>query len=236
MESPWLSSRKQLRNLIVYLLVFFSIWTLRATLLYPIDENLKAISETWRQVYADTIRLLIFVLPVFLYLRFFVKIQPFHYLYLNTPINRKGLLRASLVVIFVFIAGVLLDYLLAGEGRSLSILVPSWGWGDIPRVLLGLTMAPISEEIFFRGFLLRNFQDFMDFWRADLLTAMAFVAIHWPYWLYSQGYHLGLITLSARIFIIGILLGYLVHKSNSLWPSILAHILNNFLSGILSYG
>lgn len=236
METPSLSPRKQLRNLIIYLLVFFSIWALRATLLYPIDENIKAISETGRQVYADTIRLLIFVLPVFLYLGLIVKTQPLPYLYLNTAINRKGLLRASLVAILVFTAGVLLDYLLASEGRVLSIIFPSWGWGDVPRVLLGLTMAPISEEIFFRGFLLRSFQGSMDFWRANLLTAMAFVAIHWPYWLYSQGYHFGLLNLSVRIFIIGILLGYLVHKSNSLWPGILAHILNNFLSGALSFG
>lgn len=233
MQSTSLSPREQRRNLLIYLSLFFLVWAVRATLLYPIDENIKAISEPGRQVYADTIRLLIFVLPVFLYLTHIVKVLPLRYLYLNTPLNRKGLLQASLVLILVFILGVLLDYLMAGENRALSIAIPSWGWH---QVFLGLTIAPLSEEILFRGFLLRGFQGFMNFWLADLLTAIAFVAIHWPYWLYSQGFHLGLVNLSLRIFIIGILLGYLVHKSNSLWPSILAHMLNNFLSAVLLYG
>ncbi len=233
MESPSLAPGRQLRNLIIYLSIFFVVWALRATVLYPIDENIKAISDAWRQVYADTIRLLIFVLPVIIYLAFLAKVKPLRYLYLNTPVNRKGLLQASIVTILIFILGLLFDYILAGEGRHLSILIPSWQWYQI---FLGLPMAPLAEEILFRGFLLRAFQDFMNFWAADLLTSALFVAVHWSYWLYSQGLHMGLVMLSLRIFIIGILLGYFVRKSNSLWPSILAHILNNFISVALLFG
>ena len=226
-------TRRQLRNFTFYLLIFFAVWTVRATVLYPIDENIQLISAAWRQIYADTVRLLIWVVPVFVYLVMVDKVDPLPFLYLNTPLNRRGLLSGSIAVVTFFALGLVLDYTLVGNQRQLSIAMPSWPWHTI---LLGLPIAPIAEEILFRGFVLRQGQRFMGFWPTNVMTSLLFVATHWPYWLYSQGWHIGLILLSARIFITGMLLSYLVRKTNSLWPSIVTHILNNFVSVTVHIG
>jgi len=52
----------------LYLVAFFAVWTIRATLLYPIDQAIQAQSPAWRQVYADAVRILMWVVPVFVYL------------------------------------------------------------------------------------------------------------------------------------------------------------------------
>jgi membrane protease YdiL (CAAX protease family) len=227
-----LDTRRQLKNLALYLLAFFAVWTVRATVLYPIDESIRAVSAAWRQVYADTVRLLIWVVPVVAYLAIVDRAAPLRFLYLNTPVNRKGLLSGSTVVVGCFVLGLLLDYGLAGE-KQLSIVTQPWPWYAI---FLGLPITPMSEEILFRGFVLRKGQEFMEFWPANLLTSLLFVATHWPYWVYSRGWHVGLLTLSVRIFAIGTLLGYLVRRTNSLWPSIVTHLLNNLISVTVQVG
>jgi membrane protease YdiL (CAAX protease family) len=65
------------------------------------------------------------------------------------------------------------------------------------------------------------------------VASLLFTAIHWPYWLYSQGWSVGLLVTSAQIFLLALLLGYLVKKTESLWPSILTHLLNNLLSSLV---
>jgi len=69
-----------------------------------------------------------------------------------------------------------------------------------------------------------------SFHRANLFTAALFLLIHVPGWLYMQGPHWGLLSLGASIFVIGWVLGWLVEITQSLWPSILLHFLNNLLS------
>lgn len=216
-----------LRNLILFVLLFFAVWTIRATVLYPIDETIKSISPAWREIYAFGVRLLLWIAPVFIYLAAIDKVDAFQFLRLNTPIDKKGLLAASLLIV-TFLALIVLDqYALAGTQKHVVIDTQPWTWYAI---FLGLPIAPISEEILFRGFVLRKCQDFMGFWQANLVNGLLFVAIHWPYWLYSQGFGIGRLTTSVPILIIGLLAGYLVHKTNSLWPSIVLHLLNNFIS------
>ncbi len=216
-------------NVGLYILIFFALWTIRATLLYPIDETIQAQSPAWRQVYADAVRVIMWIVPVFVYLAVVDKVAPLQFLYLKTPVDRRGLLVGGVVAALYLACGFALTYLLAGNGqpKQISIDVTSWQWYNI---LLGVPIAPLAEEILFRGFVLRKLQGFARFWPANLLTAALFMAIHWPYWLYSQGWNTGLIAASLSVFGFGLLLGYLVHKTNSLWPSIVTHTLNNFIS------
>jgi len=37
----------------------------------------------------------------------------------------------------------------------------------------------------------------------------------------------------ANVFLLGCLFGWVMKKTNSLWPAIGAHIANNFLSGLI---
>jgi hypothetical protein len=84
-------------------------------------------------------------------------------------------------------------------------------------ILVGVVMAPVIEEIFFRGFLFNGFRQHLGWNKAALLSALFFSLAH-----------LQLVTLIPT-FILGYLLAYLFHKSNSLWPGIILHFsVNSF--------
>ena len=90
-------------------------------------------------------------------------------------------------------------------------------------VLMALIPA-IGEELLFRGLLLRQF----NFWLknmhwAIIVTAILFSALHMQFY--------GFIP---RM-LLGVLFGYLVWWSGSLWTSMLAHFINNLMAVIFYY-
>ena len=86
----------------------------------------------------------------------------------------------------------------------------------------GVLMAGFFEEMLFRGFLLYSFEKYMDITRAVLLTAMVFAFVHyiWLVWIWYL----------VQIAVLGVILGVLSWKSNSIYPSASVHILYNFIS------
>jgi membrane protease YdiL (CAAX protease family) len=85
------------------------------------------------------------------------------------------------------------------------------------RVVLAVAVViPVGEELFFRGLLLRGFLLRYGPGPALVLTAALFALVHLNPW--------GLVS----IFLVGILLGWLVLRTGSLWPACLAHGLYNF--------
>jgi len=226
------SSQKAAR-LGLYLAAFFAAWAVRATVLYPIDRAIRAQSPAWGQVYADAVRIGLWVVPVFVYLAVVDRVAPLRFLYLTTPVDRRRLLAGGALAALYLACGLALTVGLAGGPQHIAVDLASWRWYDL---LLGLPIAPLAEEILFRGFVLRKLQGFARFWPANLATAGLFVAIHWPYWLYSQGWNTGLLATSVGIFGLALLLGYLVRKTNSLWPSIVTHMVNNFISATVQIG
>ena len=81
--------------------------------------------------------------------------------------------------------------------------------------IVGAIFAPLVEEIFFRGFLFQGFRVRYGWVTAMLLSAAIFA-----------GAHLDLAVLIPT-FILGCLLAYVFHRSNSIWPGILLHFLVN---------
>jgi membrane protease YdiL (CAAX protease family) len=73
----------------------------------------------------------------------------------------------------------------------------------------------------------------LSFWSANLVQAALFTSIHWPNWLWVGGFHWSLVMTSVSIFLLGLLLGWLTRRTNSIWPAVAAHILNNFLAAFL---
>ena len=60
------------------------------------------------------------------------------------------------------------------------------------------------EEIPYRGFMLRKFGERMDFWLANLITSLLFLAIHLPGWIALHTFNPGA---AASVFILGVVLG-----------------------------
>jgi membrane protease YdiL (CAAX protease family) len=81
--------------------------------------------------------------------------------------------------------------------------------------IVGAIFAPLVEEIFFRGFLFQGFRERYGWASAMLLSAAIFALAH-----------LDLVVLIPT-FILGCLLDYVFHRSNSIWPGILLHFLVN---------
>ena len=81
-------------------------------------------------------------------------------------------------------------------------------------------MAPLAEELLFRGLTLRILEEAFPFWAANLLQALYFGLIHGN--LVQGGYAFGA----------GMLLGYLVKKKGTLAAGILCHFGVNF-SGVI---
>jgi membrane protease YdiL (CAAX protease family) len=89
--------------------------------------------------------------------------------------------------------------------------------------LAAVIVAPIVEEIFFRGFLFQGFRKRYGWVPALLLSSFIFAAAH--------------LDLAALIptFILGIILTYMYHHSNSLWPGMILHFLINATSTLSVY-
>lgn len=78
--------------------------------------------------------------------------------------------------------------------------------------------APVSEELFARGFLYRGWSEsFLRVPGAILLSSLVWTALHLQYdWFFF-----------GEVFSIGLLLGYLRYRFNSTWLTIFVHGLNN---------
>jgi sodium transport system permease protein len=80
------------------------------------------------------------------------------------------------------------------------------------------TIPALSEELFFRGFVLSGLRDALDRWSALLISSLAFGLFH-----YSAHRMIGSVLM-------GLLLGLLVLQTRSIWPALLAHLLFNGLN------
>ncbi|WMT71662.1 type II CAAX endopeptidase family protein [Bradyrhizobium sp. Ash2021] len=98
--------------------------------------------------------------------------------------------------------------------------------GSVWLLLIAFCVAaPISEELLARGFLYRGWSEsFLRVPGAILLSSLAWTALHMQYnWFFF-----------GEIFSIGVLLGYLRYRSNSLWLTIVLHGLNNLAATVQS--
>lgn len=90
-----------------------------------------------------------------------------------------------------------------------------------PGLLLGFALiAPIIEEVLFRGVLLQSFARHIPFFWANVIQAVLFAAMHEN-------------SLLAPFYItFGMICGRLTYKSKGLMPAILLHAINNTLASI----
>ena len=93
--------------------------------------------------------------------------------------------------------------------------------GLIFLFLAVVVMAPIGEEVVFRGFLQKFLEEYWkDITRAVLITSLFFAMIHFnPYW-------------TIQIYLLGVVLGFLSWKTKSVIPSIILHSINNGMAFI----
>ena len=104
-----------------------------------------------------------------------------------------------------------------------KIMQPESTLGLMFLFLAIVVMAPIGEEVVFRGFLQKFLEEhWKDITRAVLVTSLFFAIIHFnPYW-------------TIQIYLLGVILGFLSWKTKSIIPSIILHSINNGIAFILT--
>ena len=104
-------------------------------------------------------------------------------------------------------------------GKELGVCNPGIGIA-IFAVTAIVVLAPIAEEIFFRGFFFAGLRTRWSLWPAALLSGAIFGLVHAP-----TGP-----TAAIPLAGLGVGLAWLYNKTDSIYPCMLAHFLNNAIA------
>jgi membrane protease YdiL (CAAX protease family) len=107
----------------------------------------------------------------------------------------------------------------ATPGFMMDVLKSASADGALWLLVIAFCVAaPVTEELFARGFLFRGWSEsFLGPYGAILLSSIVWTSLHLQYEWFFFG----------EVFSIGLLLGYLRHRTRSTWLTIILHGLNN---------
>lgn len=149
---------------------------------------------------------------------------------LNPTSSKWILIAILLVILFIPIIAaiaILIQYILGLpiENPQLDFLLPDqFSWtGALGMLVLGGIIVPFAEELFFRGVLYQWLRDKAGIWIGILGSSMVFGLLH------------GDLSVAGATFVMGIVLAWIFERSNSLWPSVTIHIVNNSIKIFLLY-
>lgn len=221
--------------LIMLILVFFLMFVLPMLSYFNILSSDKTVQmdqipESVRQ----TIEIIAFILQIALFMVLPIIVVLLWYSLVNKLTIKEGISHLKLKLegidvvflwgiisgIVMLVIGIAISYILVmakqnPEGNVQQILK----YFSIPSAFILVTIQPISEEIFFRGFLLEKIGSFFGEIIAIFVTAILFGLAHMGY----GGYYPVVFPM-----LLGLVLGAVVVKTKNLYSSITAHILFNF--------
>ncbi len=221
---------------LVYAIFFALLVTLGTTIhLYTIRQ----LSQNNYLVYASMAQSLLFSFVVLAYL--FARRDTIKQALQDLGLSRRSWgFRYILYGVGLFAAIFLLEIIISAFQAITGVQLPT----NVTQIFSGLPfwfllfsviVVPVNEEILFRGFLVPKIgatlisalrkptrQDYtFAMWAGILISALIFGALH--YLSYNS------ISEFIAAFVFGILAGYVRMKNNSLYPSIIAHMLVNLL-------
>lgn len=108
--------------------------------------------------------------------------------------------------------------------ETYETLMENIGFGDLSLILViySVIIAPVSEELIFRGVTMSYARRIMPFWLANIFQAFLFGVFH------------GNVVQGAYAFVVGLFCGYVCHRSGSIYLSILFHFLFNLWGTFMS--
>ena len=125
---------------------------------------------------------------------------------------------AIAIAVFFWVADFWLQtYFFLDDGKKDAVEIQSdiKLFGSISMVLAICFLAPIAEEVLFRGILLKGLVDKLSPLWSILLSSLLFAAIHFS------------LNDGLTLFVVAVGYSMLTLKARSIWPAILAHIINN---------
>lgn len=164
------------------------------------------------------IYLIVFLVPIFLYLKFKEKTNPFVFLRLKNNMLKnilKGAAFSTIYLIILVIKNIVL------QKKSIDM--------NIGMMWLAVLLVGFFEEIPFRGFILQKLQKKMNFWNANITTTIIFVLLHFPNWIVSGTDMVSsIITVSMG----SLVFGFLFKEYDTLWIPIMCHSVFNMTTWI----
>ncbi|ODA39013.1 type II CAAX endopeptidase family protein [Desulfosporosinus sp. BG] len=168
------------------------------------------------------------VLIYFVVIGIFLRLirRPFSDLGFVKPLKRYVILGfvvgAVLFVVIGFLGSILTQLLGVPAPQSFAVAVKgvNYQWEFFLLTALGGIVAPIKEEMLFRGLIYPPLRQTLGKAKGMLLTGMFFATLHFD------------IVRFLPLFIGGVVLTWVYQRSSSIWPSIIAHGTWNTLMAI----
>ena len=206
-------------RMIGYLVLFFLAWTIKELWLI---EYIYAFSEIISPLLEALVKSLIWIVPAWIYIKLYIHSNPISFLKMNANV-KKGLFWGIFLSLLLGALLILEAYIFNGVSFHFSL-----SFDDYLNTVL---MAGLAEEIVFRGVILQELNKRITFWKANLITALLFLVIHYPIWIYKDiifqfGSHI-------YVFMIGLLFGFVYKKTGSLWTVIILHAFHNYILSII---
>ncbi|WP_218059087.1 CPBP family intramembrane glutamic endopeptidase [Orenia metallireducens] len=217
------NKRKNLGGVLTYIVLFFIVWTI-----YEVEIATFIKDNYSTNIYIISrllIKVLVWIFPVFLYLKFYDKVNPLSYLKLKDN-TKRGLVGAIMLSLLFAIYNFSRVYFMGNSKLDLNL--------NMNTLINGIVFVGFTEEIVFRGFLLKKIWNNSSFRKAMLISSLLFLFIHYPAW-FIKGKLIfpNLIFSSIYVFGFAILEAYIFKKTNSLWACIVSHSVHNFILSIL---
>jgi CAAX protease family protein len=212
------ASRGTCVQFLAYVIAFHLLWIAWPLAVYP---RLLSLGNTTLEYAVVSIgcRLLVWVVPVLLYVRYVDGVDPVGYLKLRSRIGRG-----------VALAAVVTAFNVLGTIGRFGVPHPSLQRITWHSVLGTSLLVGVIEEIPYRGFMLQKFAERWGFWRGNVVTSALFLAVHVPGWIVLHALSVEKII---TIYVFGFVMGLLLRYSGSLWAPILSHSANDFLSFVV---
>ncbi|MBO0340900.1 CPBP family intramembrane glutamic endopeptidase [Flagellimonas profundi] len=138
--------------------------------------------------------------------------------------HKKGILLGLTTGLFIMVAG----YLVLDTLNQIEFAETTFMGGEFLMTVLLFLIVSISEEIFFRGYVLRNFMESMNKFVALFGSAFLFALVH------AANPNLSLIG-NINLFLAGVLLGLpYVYTKNLMFP-IAFHFSWNFFQSLFGF-
>lgn len=123
--------------------------------------------------------------------------------------------------VMVLLTGIVIEPVLELFPDAFLKLIDQMGVHGGWSVLMLVVLAPIMEEVLFRGILLESVRSKHSAGRAIVVSALMFGVIHF------------IPQQVVNAFVIGLILGYIYVRTESLWPVIVIHALNNAMAYVI---
>ncbi len=96
------------------------------------------------------------------------------------------------------------------------------GLGVVFAGVLIIAVAPVSEEVFFRGFMYGGLRSRLPVWAAAAVSGAIFGLLH-----YTDPDSIAVVP---QLALLGVVLAWLYERTGSLWPAIVLHVINNAIA------